>query len=731
MAQSRISSFFGNATAGTSKSETSESSEHKQRKRKRLAFSDDDSSPKRESARISNESTKDETKAIAHEKKEEEKETSVQAVIVDPSSYSPDKNRYDPISDACWSNEQDVPYLALTKTFDLIEGVSGRLKIISILRNLFRSVVALTPDDLLACVYLCLNQIGPAYDGLELGIGESLLMKAVSQATGRTLASVKSQTSKMGDLGAVAQMSRTNQRLMFQPPRLTVKSVFGRLKEIAKMTGNASMSRKVDHVKSMLVACRESEAKFLIRSLSGKLRIGLAEQSILVSLAHALVYTPPLIAAADEPSSSPAKRIYDASKGVGGDAFKAKLDKAALVLKTTYCELPCYDRIIPTVLQHGLESLRDHCKLTPGIPLKPMLAHPTKGIGEVLKRFDKASFVCEYKYDGERAQIHVLENGNVKVFSRNQENNTSKYPDIISRIPKVLNDSVKCCIIDTESVAWDKETSQILPFQILSTRKRKDADESSIKIQVCLFAFDIIFLNGESLVCEPLAKRRELLHSSFKEINGEFMFAKSMVASDTDAISSFLDESIKGSCEGLMVKTLDVDATYEIAKRSHNWLKLKKDYLEGVGDTLDVVVIGGYHGTGKRTGCYGGFLLACYDEATEQFQSICKIGTGFSDEQLQNHTKFLKDHVIDGPKSYYCYGSSVEADVWFDTVQVWEIKAADLSVSPTHKAAIGIVDPEKGISLRFPRFIRIRDDKRPEEATSAEQHASTVLLRCT
>ncbi|XP_065831930.1 DNA ligase 1-like [Oscarella lobularis] len=336
-------------------------------------------------------------KAIAPEKKEEEKETSVQAVIVDPSSYSPDKNRYDPISDACWSNEQDVPYLALTKTFDLIEGVSGRLKIISILRNLFRSVVSLTPDDLLACVYLCLNQIGPAYDGLELGIGESLLMKAVSQATGRTLASVKSQKSKMGDLGAVAQMSRTNQRLMFQPPRLTVKSVFGRLKEIAKMTGNAP---KFDHVKSMLVACRESEAKFLIRSLSGKLRIGLAEKSILVSLAHALVYT--FIAAADEPSSSPAKRVYDASKGVGGDAFKAKLDKVVLVLKTTYCELPCYDRIIPTVLRHGLESLRDH---SPGIPLKPMLAHPTKGIGEVLKRFDKASFVCEYKYDGERAQV--------------------------------------------------------------------------------------------------------------------------------------------------------------------------------------------------------------------------------------------------------------------------------------------------------------------------------------
>ncbi|XP_053307437.1 DNA ligase 1 isoform X2 [Spea bombifrons] len=629
--------------------------------------------------------------------------------------YNPSKSYYHIVTDACWSHGQKVPYLAVARTFERIEDESARLKNIETLSNFLRSVITLSPEDFLPCIYLSLNRLGPAYEGIELGIGETILLKAVAQATGRQLEKIKKEAQEKGDLGLVAESSRSNQRIMFKPPNLTASGVFNRLKEIAKMTGSSSMNKKIDIIKGLFVACRHSEARYIARSLGGKLRIGLAEQSVLSAIAHAVCLTPP--------SQAFPPAVLDAGKGMSTDARKAWLEENVVILKQTFCELPNYDVILPVLLEHGIENLPKYCRLTPGVPLKPMLAHPTKGIGEVLKRFDEAAFTCEYKYDGERAQIHILENGKVCIYSRNQENNTSKYPDIISRIPKVKKEGVKSCILDTEAVAWDPEKKQIQPFQVLTTRKRKDVDATEIKVQVCVYAFDLLYLNGESLVKEPFVKRRQLLRDSFLETEGEFMFAVCMDTSNTDEISEFLDQSIKDSCEGLMVKTLEQDATYEIAKRSHNWLKLKKDYLEGVGDTLDLVVIGAYLGKGKRTGLYGGFLLASYDEESEEYQTICKIGTGFTDEDLEKHYNFLKDHVIESPRSYYRWDGCMQPDHWFHPVQVWEVKCADLSVSPVHKAALGLVESEKGISLRFPRFVRVRDDKKPEEATNSLQVA--------
>ncbi|XP_034105977.1 DNA ligase 1 [Drosophila albomicans] len=619
--------------------------------------------------------------------------------------YDPSMDTYHPLKQAYWKDQGLTPYLALARTFQVIEETKGRLKMIDILSNFFCSVMMVTPNDLLPSVYLSINQLAPAYEGLELGVAETSLMKAIAKATGRNLAHIKSQTHLIGDLGIVAEQSRVSQRMMFRPKPLNIRGVFSKLREIAKISGQS----KITLVYDVFVACRFSEARFFIRSLIGKLRIGIAEQSLLTALAVALVKK---------------NHIKDCKISKVSDVYKDEIAETTLILKTTFCQCPNYDIIIPALLKYDIKELQTRCPMHPGMPLKPMLAQPTKGVHEVLERFSGMHITCEWKYDGERAQIHLNDSGEMSIFSRNSENNTEKYPDLIARSKAILKtNDIKSYIIDSEIVAWDLERGQILPFQVLTTRKRKNVDIATIKVQVCVYIFDLLYINGNSLVTKPLSERRKLLFEYFQEVEGEWKFANALNTNDMDEVQQFLEESIKGNCEGLMVKTLDEEATYEIAKRSRNWLKLKKDYLSNVGDSLDLVVIGGYKGKGRRTGIYGGYLLACYDAENEEYQSICKIGTGFTDEDLRAHSEFLSKHVLSGAKSYFRYDASLEPDAWFEPVQVWEVKCADLSLSPIHRAAIGIVDSDRGISLRFPRFIRIRDDKNAEHATDANQVA--------
>ncbi|RUS28515.1 hypothetical protein BC938DRAFT_481791, partial [Jimgerdemannia flammicorona] len=645
-----------------------------------------------------------------------------------------------------------VPYAALCKTFERVEAITKRIEILELTTNLFRTVIELTPDSLLETLYLCINRLCPDYEGLELGIGESLLLKAIAESTGRSMAQIKADYKDSGDLGTVAKVlaflkdgieydflnSRSAQKTLFAAKPLTVPQVFSTLKEIAQITGTSvgvlrwgfirvyrSQAKKMGKIKGLLVACRENEAKYLIRSLEGKLRVGLAEKTVLSALAHAVVLT------------RPAQVEEELAKAVGIVSYWLFFP-AIEFNEQPHSELPCYNLIVPALLKDSIDKLKEVCKMTPGIPLKPMLAHPTKQLSEILDRFEGHTFTCEYKYDGERAQIHRLEDGRMTVYSRNSENMSNKYPDIMEKLGSVgvwffmwVKTGTTSFVIDCEAVAWDHEKKSILPFQVLSTRKRKDVKEEEITVQVCVFAFDCLYLNGESLLHKPFAMRRQLLHDSFQEIEGQFAFARFQDTSNIEDIQTFLETSIQENCEGLMVKMYDGDeSSYEPSKRSRNWLKVKKDYLKGIGDSLDLVVIGAFYGRGKRTSVYGAYLLACYNPDREEYQTITKIGTGFSEQALQQHYGFFKDHVIDCPKRYYVFGEGTKPDVWLEPVQVWEVLAADLSISPKYQAAVGhvsvgrlLVDSAKGISLRFPRFIRIRDDKKPEEATSSEQVA--------
>jgi DNA ligase-1 len=498
-------------------------------------------------------------------------------------------NSKDPYPD--WKPGEPVPYAALCTTFSLIEMTTKRLIIAAHCSLFLRQVLRLTPDDLLPTVLLMINKLAADYDGIELGIGESLIMKAIGETTGRSLAVIKQDQKEIGDLGLVAVKSKSKQPTMYKPKPLTVRGVHKGLIEIATTTGNGAQGRKVDGIKKLLSSADghmsgkvditkdkggASEAKFIVRFLEGKLRLGLAEKTVLTSLAQAMV----------------CHEIE--AKGKGKVPSTEQMAEGETILKTVHSELPSYDVIIPAVLEHGIFNLRANCKLQPGVPLKPMLAKPTKSITEVLDRFENQTFTCEYKYDGERAQIHYVSKdsntqfrktvpgaatgaskGLAAIFSRNSEDLSKKYPDILAKLSSWVKNDTKSFVLDCETVAWDVVEKKVLPFQQLMTRKKKDVKVEDVKVKVCVFAFDLLFLNGEALVEKPLRERRELLHSAFEPVEGEFAFATSMVGREIDEIQTFLDESVKASCEGLMVKMLDgTESGYEPSKRSRNWLKV-------------------------------------------------------------------------------------------------------------------------------------------------------------
>ncbi|KAF2461073.1 DNA ligase [Lineolata rhizophorae] len=653
----------------------------------------------------------------------------------------------DPYPD--WKSGDPVPYAALCTTFSKIEMTTKRLEILAHCSLFLRQVLRLTPEDLLPTVLLMINKLAADYAGIELGIGESLLMKAIGETTGRSLGVIKNDQNEIGDLGLVAAKSRSNQPTMFKPKPLTVRGVHEGLINIATIEGQGAQGRKIAGIKKLLSAADAnlagkgskgvditkdkggpSEAKYIVRTLEGKLRLGLADKTVLVALAQAMV-------------------IHEITQKGNKVPSTEQLGKGESVLKSVYSEIPSYEVIIPIMLKHGIFNLRENCKLQPGIPLKPMLAKPTKSITEVLDRFEGKDFTCEYKYDGERAQIHFVahnspqeyattvpsagknERGISNIFSRNSEDLSKKYPDILAKLPTWVKEGTQSFVLDCETVAWDVVEKKVLPFQQLMTRKRKDVKVEDVKVKVCVFAFDILFLNGEALVNKPFRERRELLHASFIPVEGEFAFATYSNINELEQIQTLLDESIAASCEGLMVKMLDgPSSSYEPSRRSQNWLKVKKDYLSGVGDSLDLVVLGAYYGKGKRTSWYGAFLLACYNPSTETFETVCNIGTGFSEAILETLHSELAEHVIDRPKPFYSHSTvpKDQPDVWFEPREVWEVKSADLTLSPRYRAAADDVltsgeGTGKGVSLRFPRFIRRRDDKKPEEATSSRMVA--------
>lgn len=582
-------------------------------------------------------------------------------------------------------------FLSMVNIFEILEKTSSRLEIIDILSDYFSEIILKNKEELIPSIYLCLNTIAPSYENKELGISEVSIIKAISQFSGESIENIKNLKKNLGDLGnvIVQYIKNTN-------PILKINDIYKNILIISEISGKGSSQKKLNIIIYLYEKCTKNESLYLTRILSGKLRIGIAEQSILHAIAIACTKTP----------------LNNNNNKYTLEDLKTNIE----ILKKVYSYYPNFEIILKTLFHNNFDDLLEKCGITIGIPLKPMLAVSAKNISEIKTGFDVS---CEYKYDGERLQIHI-ENNKVKIFSRNQEDNTDKYPDIVDYILQSINDNVISSIIEGEVVAWDIENKNILPFQVLSKRKRKNVSINSIEIPVCIFLFDILYFNTSSLIELPLFERKSYLFNNFKKIQDKVFFVEQKTFSVnsekifTKNILEFLEDSINGNYEGIMIK--DNNSTYEISKRSNKWTKLKKDYINFIGDTLDLIVIGGYFGKGKRVGVYGGFLLSTYNNNNNTYETICKIGTGFSDEDLNKFTKKLNKISIKNPRNNYIYEKS--PDVWFEPIYIWEVKCADFSKSPIYTC--GKENEEKGISLRFPRFVRERLDKNVKTSTFSE-----------
>ena len=570
-----------------------------------------------------------------------------------------------------------MKFSIISDAFQKMEATSKRLELTDILVELIKEI----PEDVISkAVYLIQGKLRPNFEGVELGIAEKLVMKAMSKSSGIPLKKIEGDYNKGGDLGQTAEnILKQKIQTTFSSETITLERVYETLLKIANLEGKGSQEMKMRYVSSILNDATPQEAKFILKILLGTLRLGIAENTVMDALAIAFT--------GEKENREVIENAYNVSSDLG---------KVAQVVSTG-----------------GIEQIRKF-QIQLFNPIRPMLADRIKSGEDTVKKFQN-DFAAEYKLDGERAQIHKQKD-TIMIFSRSLENITSYYPDIVEKISKlIISDDV---ILEAEIVAMNTNSGDFLPFQELMHRRRKyEIDEAVMKYPITVNFFDVLFSNGKNCMEMEYMERRKLLEKIIKEDDFARLIPMSIINNE-EQILEVLENSINSGCEGLMLKHLN--STYRAGIRGSNWLKLKREYQNDLGDSLDLVVIGAFFGKGRRTGKYGTLLLATYNDEEDVFPSICKVGTGFSDESLDQLYQILSPKVTlkKNPRII----SDMAADMWFEPELVIEIVASEITQSPIHKTASDKIKENTGLALRFPKFTgKIRTEKNAEDASTDEE----------
>ncbi len=610
-----------------------------------------------------------------------------------------------------------MEYAELAAVFQRLEETSKRLELTGILVELFD---ALQPDEFEPVAYLLQGKVAPDWEGIELGLAEKMILRAITDESGRR--DIQQLYHDVGDLGLAAEQSLEGtggpkQASLFGSDAPTVAEVFGRLREIAAVEGSGSQDKKLALLRKLFRDTTPLESRYIVRTVAGRARLGVADMTFLDALA-----------AWHMGQGVRSVTEMEADERTEHERTRDRLERA-------YDVTSDLARVARTVAVDGIDAV-DALEVTVGVPLRPMAAERLKTLGEILAKHEGRSAV-EVKYDGLRLQCHVPIDGKVRLFSRRMEDLTDQFPDVQQHLRDAFRG--RDVVVEGEVLAMDFETGAIRPFQDISRRRGRktglgeDARQESAlaeggaagttmmdEIPVAVFLFDCLAADGQSVMHEPYTDRRARINAAF-ELGDRVRLATMTECTDEAGMEAAFLKAVEDGGEGILCKALG--APYKAGNRGFDWIKYKTDYTEDLVDTMDLVVIGAFMGRGRRAGWYGALLMACHDQETGRFTSVCKLGTGFDDATLMGLKDRFADHVSqERPPDVE---SEMEPDVWFRPAVVMEVQAAEITLSPIHRTAFGRYRDGAGLAARFPRFSgRWRDDKAPEQATSVDELCS-------
>jgi len=569
-----------------------------------------------------------------------------------------------------------MEFAVLAQAMDQLESTRSRNQMVEIISSLFKK---LSPQDIQYSVYLLQGVVAPPYKGIEIGIGEKLVGDSLSKAMGYSEKEVESLYLKHGDLGTVAELlCKGKKQTSLFSTTLTIEKVYNTFYKIATSTGAGSHDTKISLLIDLLANATPIEARYIARLPIGRLRLGVGDPTVLdaLSLMHK------------------------------GD----KSDRELLESKYNLCsDLG----LIAKVYAQDPSSLSKFT-MVPFTPVRPALAERLPSADEILEKMG-GKCIAEAKYDGFRLQIH-LKGNRVEIFSRRLERMTAMLPEVVDAVRNELDcDEV---IFEGEALAYNEATGEFYPFQQTIQRKRKHGvEEKSAEMPLKLFAFDILYINGEDVTHKPFTQRRKLLESIIPKDSKTLSLSESYLVKSSQEIEAHFNDFISRGLEGLMAK--DLNAPYIAGARKFAWVKLKRSYRNELSDTIDLVIIGYFAGRGARARFkFGGVLGAVYDPHTDMFYSIAKVGSGFSEEQMSELEKLLS--AIKTKKPNARINSIMEPTYWVEPKYVITVTADEITRSPVHTC--GKTGNSPGYALRFPRMIGdLRTDKRPEDATTVDE----------